>query len=58
MTKKDYVMLAKVIRNLDWAREGKGQLVIEELVTKLVPELQADNPNFNANRFREACGLG
>jgi hypothetical protein len=52
MTKKDYIILAKVIY------QAKIQeLSIAELAENMADELKQDNPNFNRNRFLEICGL-
>lgn len=46
MTKKNYVQLAKILK--DNAMDYDG------LVIDLVAYLKADNPNFNADKFRSA----
>ena len=61
MSKKDYVMQARAINLTKQSfADYDGTIVIDvltELVSRLCVELKADNPNFNSNRFIEACGL-
>jgi len=44
MSKKDYVLIASVIRDSS---------TLEEFVDKLLPELKLDNDNFNSEKFLE-----
>jgi len=62
MTKKDYVMLAKIIRNNTFTIQAQGAIldpinVINRngLLTDLCCTLEHDNPNFDRIRFIEAC---
>ena len=59
MTRKDYVMLAKIIKeNIREVRTtGDAELVIdmEGLVEDLCYKLVLDNPNFDEDKFRRAC---
>jgi len=59
MTKKHYVAIAEAIVD---AQMGKVTGAIpcldgELLVASLCDIFQDDNPNFNADRFCEACGI-
>jgi len=61
MTKKDYIMLTNLI--YDNARtvliKGSGvRHVIKygNFINALCTELAKDNPKFNEDKFREACG--
>jgi hypothetical protein len=51
MTRKDYVMIAKVFARS--AGDDLAKLLAEDLADKL----QADNPRFDRARFIEACGI-
>lgn len=69
MTRKDYTLIAECIRtfshgkNPDSLATGKGvgivvvteQDVLEGLVEEFCVRLMADNPRFQADRFRMAC---
>ncbi len=52
MTKKDYVALAKIIKEstINW------ELNEERFRTMLVEYLQRNNARFNTRKFLEACG--
>lgn len=56
MTKKDYILLAGVLKD---AKQGHpaGLPAIQEIVSVLLAKLYQDNPNFDAMRFRAACGF-
>lgn len=56
MTRKDYILIAKVFENfprLDYGAES----VIEELAEEIAISLQAENPRFDRLRFLVACGV-
>jgi hypothetical protein len=62
MTKKDYIALAKLIKNerqyfKDWQEFGIGtiQVPLDHFVSGLCYILKSDNPLFNETKFREAC---
>jgi hypothetical protein len=55
MTRKDYAMLAEVIRSVGTHGGDRGTLL--HVVTRLRPELEADNPHFDFERFSDACGF-
>jgi hypothetical protein len=73
MTRKDYVMIANVIRETlnDIARDYERETISDNSRTLLVGEricardiayrladqLRQDNPRFDTARFIEACGL-
>lgn len=59
MTKKDYIMLAAVMKacrpdsalpdtDPSWKKW-------DEIIDELIPKLRADNPRFDVTRFMEAC---
>lgn len=60
MTKKDYIMLARVIgesvcSGSDRAVADKAAWILQvQLVDNLTRELQRDNPRFDVERFRDA----
>lgn len=53
MTKKDYIMLARVIGE-SWAGDVNTLCPVRSLVWRLAHELQRDNPRFDKARFEEA----
>ena len=69
MTKKDYIILAKVIRKTKEAVEYNrtnartehdkliAQNIIEATESTLATDLMNDNPRFNFSKFQEACEL-
>jgi hypothetical protein len=54
MTRKDYVILAEVIKNLD---EVIDSYALEVLADNMADALESDNPRFNRHRFLVACGV-
>ena len=58
MTRKDYIAIAGFIAE-ERRRCGEfDDATWERLVDKLVALLQADNPRFDEQRFRQACKGG
>lgn len=66
MTRKDYEAIASAIlsvrgnieaRNLDVVRLSSEWGITNEIIDKLVTVFANDNPRFQADKFREACGL-
>lgn len=60
MTRKDFELIARVIREeVDHYRDIEGYVPIthERLVALFVDNLRATSPRFDADRFREACGV-
>ena len=49
MTRKDYLILAKVLAKSDKVIQK------EALISSLCWELELDNPNFDSVKFRIAC---
>lgn len=54
MTRKDYVIIADVIKNLD---ECIDSYALEALADNMADALQGDNPRFDRARFLSACGV-
>jgi len=52
MTKKDYVLLASVIKR------NQGYKVVDRIALDIADALQADNKRFNRVVFLKACGIG
>ena len=62
MTKKDYILIANAIGRTGMASNiGRRKRSPEEVLSLLVTDLSAsfknDNPRFDGDRFRAACGL-
>ena len=51
MTKKDYEKIAEVLM------EASPYTIRYVLVERFIKMLQADNPRFNEERFKVACGI-
>lgn len=56
MTRKDYIELAKIMKNLreyidGGTREGRG---FDEAVRQMLEWLETDNPRFDSSKFEEA----
>jgi len=54
MTRKDYVMIAKLLKN---ANEDNYDNALVPLIKWFADDLQADNPRFDRARFLTACGV-
>lgn len=54
MTRKDYELIANVIKNLDEVIDNQARQV---LVHNFIEALMPSNSRFNANKFAEACGF-
>ena len=54
MTRKDYIMIAKIIHNRTLL-DNKNRLNKHELVQDLCVELKLDNELFNTYKFIKAC---
>ena len=59
MKRKDYALLAKVIKNLSGeVKEGAFKVSVKLLVfTDMLKALKKDNANFNVAQFTKDCGL-
>ena len=55
---RHYEEFAEAIRKAKLSYESAyGQSAITSFISYVVKELANTNPNFNAERFKEACGL-
>jgi hypothetical protein len=73
MTRKDYVMISNVVREMlndiarDEAREGLSdrnralvtgeRIAVRGLAHRLGDQLRQDNPRFDRKQFLQACGF-
>lgn len=57
MSRKDYVMLARVIRSNKVlnAADPNASEAVDDLAKDIASALYSDNPNFNRERFLAAC---
>lgn len=59
MTRKDYIIIAKAIRQSK--DESNGAVIeleaVKNTAENIASELQGDNGNFNKERFLTACGV-
>ena len=54
MTRKDYVMIAKTISNMDECIDSQSLRILAEA---FAIELKEDNARFDRRRFLTACGV-
>ena len=54
MTRKDYVVIAEVIKNLD---EVIDSYALEVLADNMAEALESYNPRFDRARFLVSCGV-
>jgi hypothetical protein len=54
MTRKDFELIARVIKNSD---EVADDMTREAIASIFTAELVATNPNFDRARFLKACGV-
>lgn len=62
MTKKDYIAIAKVVKETRTSTQivGRAETIsntCNEIAHGLAVVMQKDNPNFDRNRFLIACGV-
>lgn len=56
MTKKDYELIAMAINNAYFTSDTELEYSgIKSVIDHLVIDLSADNPKFDADRFRKVC---
>lgn len=54
MTKKDYILLAKVIKETLENNPEYYRITLHHLVNNLATEFNQDNPMFNKSKFHQA----
>jgi hypothetical protein len=54
LTRKDYVTIADILESFS---EVIDRLTFEDLVEDLADYCASDNPNFDYEKFRNACGI-
>ena len=57
MTRKDYQMIAEVLKKSGDANGPLGPYSLESLAVSFAQELKKDNPNFKPALFLKACGI-
>ena len=59
MTRKDYVMIAKTLKNerYQFAENEDGYALLNILAHQFANQLEQDNPRFDRARFLVACGV-
>lgn len=61
MTRKDYELIAKVLKTqLELSRgfgEEDGEAAVKNIVFDLMADLAKENPRFDRVRFLSACGV-
>ena len=62
MTRKDYVLISKAIESAPITDKKGDMLSVEamrhDITRALAKAISAENPNFNAQKFIQACGFG
>jgi hypothetical protein len=61
MTRKDYVMIAGIIKDANYTaskfNDTRGAGMLTHIAIELSDELAKDNPRFDRVRFLDACGV-
>jgi len=55
MTKKDFKLIAEVLRKNDYAQESQFSYLFESLAESFADALATTNPRFDRERFLAAC---
>ena len=59
MTRKDYVLIAGIIKDANYAaskfKDAAGSSMLYHVASELSDALAKDNPRFDRNRFLIAC---
>ena len=53
MTKKDYELIAAVLKSFNHLQKK----IVKSVTDALVEQLEKENPSFDKQRFLEACGF-
>jgi len=54
LTKKHFKAIAEIVRD---SQRYNGRIGITDLIGRLSGYFAYENPNFNANKFKEACSF-
>ena len=54
MTRKDYIATAEILKDY---KDEMSKNLFQFIVYDFADLFEADNPNFNENKFYSACGL-
>jgi len=57
MTRKDYELIASALNDSKDLHAQASRDTIRKIVDLLIPKLTQDNPNFDVNKFKKACGI-
>jgi hypothetical protein len=57
MTKKDYVLIARVLKRARGSDNTSAPQILDAVAEDLCGGLELDNPAFNRERFLSACGV-
>ena len=61
MTRKDYVMIAGIIKDANYTaskfQDTRGAGMLTHIAIELSDALAKDNPRFDSARFLTACGV-
>ena len=57
MTKKEYVLIARAFNRLTFTNTTNEPNKARWVINELCNILKYDNPKFNIDKFRKACGL-
>lgn len=59
MTRKHYKEIAKAIKNnsVDYDNDDSNIIMKKSLIVELCTIFKKDNPNFDVNKFKQACEL-
>jgi len=56
MSRKDYVAIAAILHDIDTEYDDGEEAVVRVIARELADYFKSDNPNFDRDRFYEACG--
>lgn len=57
MTRKDYELIARVLRDKHERWDATGQMAVRAIAEAFATELATTNPRFDRARFLKACGV-
>jgi len=56
MTRKDYILIAKAMKESRETEKKRNEPVVDSAAHTLASYLACDNPRFDRQRFLRACG--